>query len=93
MGNPPKSPCECLELLWWVLAITAQHPHTHTCTVLLAHPDAILNHNPLAQPWICPLLPKLPAPCTHITPENTGKTPALAKMFNLSLMHVFIYKY
>lgn len=35
--------------------------------------------------WAASLPPKLPT--------NTDQTPALAKMFNLSLMRVFIYKY
>lgn len=36
---------------------------------------------------------KIPIRPPTASPKNTGKTPALAKMFNLSLMHVFIYKY
>lgn len=48
MGKPPKSPCERLELLWWVLTSTAQDPHTHSCTLLLADGDADLYHIPLA---------------------------------------------
>lgn len=34
MGKPPKCPCKHVELLWWVLATIAQHPHTHTCTII-----------------------------------------------------------
>lgn len=67
--------------------------------VMLVHPDAILHRAPPALLQIRLLLPgtapspEPPASPARIAPKNTGETPALAKMFNLSLMRVFIYKY